>query len=322
VVRQLIAHGAEVVAIVRSARSFALIERISREAVASGLPAIAIVRGDAADQDTVRKALDGVDTAFNVAGMYEIGIPASRRAAMFKANVECARVLLEEAEAHGPRIVHVSTAAVFGNTHGRVADEAWQRLEPKFLSYYDETKYVAHRLAQSLAAAGRPIVIVQPAAVYGPGDRSDLSRQIEEAREGRYRLRAFPSLGLSLTHVDDVALGTVRAATLGRVGESYILGGENTTLGCLLDAVATRCGHVPPRLTLPPRLLRAFAPLGPVLARPFRVRPNMREIVTAADGVTYWTSSRKANQELGYASRSFSAGLNALTNGGGALRCE
>jgi len=111
-----------------------------------------------------------------------------------------------------PRIVYVSTVSVFGDTHGRVVDETYRRPDRDFLSSYDETKFLAHQIAEDRAAT---VVVVQPGAIYGPGDHSELARQIEQARAGRYRMRMFPGLGVTMCYVDDVAEGVVLAAERG-----------------------------------------------------------------------------------------------------------
>jgi len=134
-----------------------------------------------------------------------------------------------------PRIVYVSTVSVFGDTHGRVVDETYRRPDRDFLSSYDETKFLAHQIAEDRAAT---VVVVQPGAIYGPGDHSELARQIEQARAGRYRMRMFPGLGVTMCYVDDVAEGVVLAAERGAVGESYVLGRDVVRLGDVLDRVA------------------------------------------------------------------------------------
>ena len=108
--------------------------------------------------------MSGADSVIHVAGTYRVGIPASERPAMYEANVGATQRVLDAAIALAiPRIVAISTVNVFGNTHGRVVDETYHRdLRDGFLSYYDETKYLAHVATEARAEAGAPIVIVQP----------------------------------------------------------------------------------------------------------------------------------------------------------------
>ena len=40
--------------------------------------------------------------------------------------------------------------------------------------------------------------------------------------------------------------------------------------------------------------------------------PNLRELISSADGVTFWASHEKASRELGYAPRGMEEGLKAV----------
>src|SRR4029078_11348245 len=115
-----------------------------------------------------------------------LGIPRSERPAMYEANVTVAQRVLDAAIGLGvPRIVDVSTVNAFGNTLGLVPDETYQRdISKGFLSYYDETKYLAHIEARRRVDAGAPIVIVMPGTVYGPGDHSAFGGQLKAAFDG------------------------------------------------------------------------------------------------------------------------------------------
>ena len=196
--------------------------------------------------------MSGAEAVLHIAGDYRVGIKESEHETMFRTNVDGAVTVLDAAvSASVGRIVYVSTVTVFGNTRGKVVDETYERPDRDFLSYYDATKYMGHRVAVARAAAGAPLVIVQPGAVYGPGDGSELGAQIERAARGKHRLRAFPELGLTMSYVDDVADGMVLALTKGRPGESYILGGEVTRLGDVVDRVADLTGNKRARLKVP-----------------------------------------------------------------------
>jgi nucleoside-diphosphate-sugar epimerase len=108
---------------------------------------------------------------------------------MFEANVRGTETTLEAAADAGvPRIVYVSTVNVFGNTKGKVVDETYRRDPAEgYLTYYDETKFLGHRIAEERIAQGAPIVIVQPGGVYGPGDHSQVGSTIEQVRTGKLR---------------------------------------------------------------------------------------------------------------------------------------
>jgi dihydroflavonol-4-reductase len=289
VARRLRARGDRVVALVRDPGRRPDLADLGCE----------LATGDLSDERAIRAALEGCDAAIHGAAIYEVGITGARRAEMYEANVRgTERVLAACRDARIGRVVHVSTIAAFGNTRGRVVDEAHVH-DRRYTSYYDETKHQAHLIAQRYQSEGLPLVIVQPGQVYGPGDHSAVGRGMREVAEGRSRLMLFPELGLNMVHVDDAANGVLLALDRGRAGESYALGGEITTLRDLLRAVAAATGRRAPSLAIPSVLVRA-------LALPFA---GPRELVRSAAGVTFWASDAKARKELGYAPRPLAQGL-------------
>ena len=301
VARKLRERGDDVVALVRSPEKASDLEQLG----------CTLVQGDLTDADAIRRGLEGCEAAIHGAAVYKVGIPKSERAAMREANVGgTERVLDACAEAGVGRIVYVSTVNVFGNTKRQVVDEGYRRDESEgFLSVYDETKYRSHQIALDRIAKGAPIVIVQPGGVYGPGDHSEVGNMIEQTRAGKLRMKAFPELGFNLVHVEDVADGVLLALDKGEVGQSYVLGGELTTMGEMIDRVAEIEGRTAPRLTLPPALAKLSAPLGPVVGPLMGFPPNLNEAIRAAHGVTYWAKDDKARADLGYSPRDLDTGL-------------
>ena len=303
VVRRLVDRGDLVVGLARSESGATTLTRLG------AVP----VRGDITDARTLDQLLNDVDVVFHIAGAYRIGIKESEHEEMFKVNVDGTTIVLDAAIAAGvSRIVYVSTVGVFGNTHGRVVDETYERPDRDFLSYYDATKYMAHFVAVARQAAGAPLVIAQPGAMYGPGDHSELAAQIEQAARGKYSIRAFPELGLTLSYIDDVADGVVLTQEKGVAGESYILGGEVTRLGTVVDTVADLTGHKRARIKVPSPVFRAITPFGPLVGRVTGTGPNLHEVVRASKGVTYWATSAKAEWELGYTPRRLDQGIRDL----------
>lgn len=128
-------------------------------------------------------------------------------------------------------------------------------------------------------------------------------------RGGRMPLIPFPELGVCLTHVEDIAAGILLALDRGRVGEAYVLSGPVTTVREAIEVVARLSGRRAPRHALPTPLMRALTPVGPLVGRLMGQPPNLREIVSSGDGVTFWASHEKASRELGYAPRGMEEGL-------------
>ncbi len=301
VCRQLRARGDEVVAVVRDPGRASSLEEIGCEVRA----------GDLTSPEALTGGMRGCDAVLHLAGMYRIGIGRGERPAMYDANVGATHRVLEAAFAVGvARIVHVSTVNAFGDTRGRIVDETYRRdVSRGFVSYYDETKYLAHVAARELIAAGAPMMIAMPGTTYGRGDHTPIGRQLEAAYAGRARAMAFGDLGISPVHVEDVAAGILATLDQGRIGEAYVLAGPNMRLRDVMEVAARVGGHRLPRITVPIGLVKALAPLGPLAARIAGTPPNVAEIVSAGAGVTYWASSAKASLKLGYSPRELEAGL-------------
>jgi nucleoside-diphosphate-sugar epimerase len=287
-------RGDDVVALVRSPQRAGRLEELGCE----------LAEGDLSGAERLAGAMSGCDALFHVAADYRIGIPASERAGMFEVNVAGTQNVLDAA-AGVARVVYVSTNSVLGNTRGAVVDETYTRPEGAWLSAYDESKFLAHRLVEERIAGGAPIVVVQPGGIYGPGDHTEVGALLARAFRGRLVVLPLAEVGLNWVHVDDVADGILRAHERGEVGEVYILGGEIGTLRQGIEKAFAAGGHRPRIVPLPTALLRLAAPLGPLLGR------NLREVLSASEGVTYWGTDAKARRELGYTPRDLAAGLRA-----------
>ncbi|HET9498384.1 MAG TPA: NAD-dependent epimerase/dehydratase family protein [Candidatus Limnocylindria bacterium] len=306
-IRKLEDRGDEVVAIVRDTERATVLAELGCTLVEADLGSITVER--------LAELLGESDALFHLAGSYRVGIPESEHVAMFTANVVATRTVLDAAVRAGvARTIYVSTVNAFGDTHGKVVDETYRRPQPPhFLSYYDETKYLAHLAAEERIAAGAPILIAQPGMVYGPGDHSQAGGVIRQAMAGTLPFLSAADLGGTLVHVDDVAAGLLLVHDRGQIGQSYVLGGEIATLREVVRRASALGGHDPPRLTTPAWMLKAIARfgalIGPILSES---EPNLGEAIRASDGVTYWASSAKAQRELGYAPRDLEAGLRTL----------
>jgi nucleoside-diphosphate-sugar epimerase len=299
-VQRLRDRGDEVVALVRSREKGSKLEQMGAT----------VVEGDLSSSDAIRAGLEGCDSAFHVAAVYKVGIPEKEHEAMYDANVRGTERVLDAAfQAGVNKIVYVSTINVFGNTRGEIVEEGYERPGNDFLSYYDETKYLSHQVAKERISKGAPIVIVQPGGVYGPGDHSEVGNVIDQTSTGKLKALPFAGLGLNLVYVDDVAAGILLAHDKGKVGESYVLGGEIATMRDLVQKTADLAGRKPPKRELPTGVIKMAAPAGPVVGKIMGFPPNFRELISASDGVTYWAKDDKARRELGYSPRDLDTGL-------------
>jgi nucleoside-diphosphate-sugar epimerase len=311
VARQLRERGDDVVCLVRNPAKATDLEALGCQLVA----------GDLGDREAMREAMGGCDGAIHAAAMYEVGIPASQRPAMYEANVVGTENALRAAlEARVPKIVYVSTCGAFGNTHHQIVDESYRHPGGGYTSYYEQTKVEAHRLAERLTAEeGLPCVIVQPGGVYGPGDTSSIGVLLDQFLSGKMPLIPFPELGICLTHVEDIAAGILLALDKGRVGEDYVLSGPATTVREAIGVVAEATGKKAPTRAVPVPLLKALTPIGPLVGKMMGQPPNLRELISSADDVTFWATYEKAREELGYRPRGLEEGLRATLEAEGRL---
>ena len=310
VARKLRARGDDVRVLVRTPGKAAELEQLGCE----------LVEGDLSDSGAIAAGLEGCDAAIHGAAVYEVGIPASEHRAMYEANVlGTERVLTAALAAGTSKVVYISTIAAFGNTAGEIVDESYEHPGTSFTSYYEQTKYEAHQIAKRLVAEGLPCVIVQPGGVYGPKDHSALGHQIKQFLAGRMPAIAFPELGLNMVHVEDVAAGVLLALDRGEVGEAYVLGGEITTMGGVIEVTGRVAGKQPPKRTMPAPLLKALIPVGGLVGRLMDQPPNLRELISSADGVTFWARHDKAIAELDYSPRDLETGLRATLQAEGRL---
>lgn len=267
---------------------------------------VTVIEDDLSDVDRMTETMKDMDAAIHAAGSYRVGITRQERGAMWDANIGTTTRVLDAAEAaRVPRIVYVSTVGIFGNTKGQVVDESYRRnIRDGFLSWYDETKFGAHEVVLQRTRTGAPIISVLPSQVYGPGDYSGVGEQLALAHAGKLPYRALVDVGLGFVHVDDLAAGIVTALDRGSVGRSYVLSGPRHRLGEALAVAGRLGGRRLPRLRIPNVVLRWLARAGRLTGQ-----ANMREVVDAAAGVTYWASNERAVEELDWHPRELEEGL-------------
>ena len=267
-----------------------------------------IAVGDVTDIESLRSGMGGSDGVFHIAGWYLTGVKDTTPAA--RINIEGTRNVLQVmGELAIPKGVYTSTLAVNSNTRGRLVDESY-RYDGPHLSEYDRTKWVAQReIAEPLMAAGLPLVIVLPGAVYGPGDHSAVGQSFAQYLRGKLALIPRES-ALCWAHVEDIAAAHLLAMDKGRSGESYIIAGPPHTLEEAFAIAEGITGVPAPRLRISPKAMRLLAGImavvGAVVPLPQLYHPeNLR--ITA--GVTYLGSNKKAQDKLGYRPRPLKEGL-------------
>jgi dihydroflavonol-4-reductase len=293
----------------RGYRVRALVRATSPRANLEGLDG-EVVHGDMRDGESVARALAGVRYLFHVAADYRLW--ARDPAEIERNNLEGTRIVMQAAlDRHLERVVYTSSVATLRVDERTVAATEDEPLTADAaIGAYKRSKVLAERLVEEMIAhSGLPAVIVNPSTPIGARDirPTPTGRIIVEAARGR--MPAFVDTGLNVVSVDDVALGHVLALEQGRIGERYILGGENLSLQQLLAEIADLTGRAAPRVRLP------VAPLYPLahVAEAF-ARFTGREPFLTTDGLKMSRnrmhfSSEKAVRELGYRPRPHGEGL-------------
>jgi dihydroflavonol-4-reductase len=300
VMREALARGFRVRVLVRPA---------SPRRNLDGLP-VRIVEGDMRDAATMERALQGVRYLMHVAADYRLW--ARDPEDIVRANLGGTQTVMRAAIACGvERVVYTSSVATL-RVAGATApvDETAPMESHEAIGAYKRSKVLAERAVEAMIALeGLPAVIVNPSTPIGPRDvrPTPTGRVIVEAATGK--IPAFVDTGLNLAHVDDVAAGHFLALERGRVGERYILGGDDVSLQSMLADIAALVGRRAPTLRLPRWPLYPLAHAAEAVAR-----VNGREPFLTVDGLAMsryrmFFRSDKARRELGYRARPYREGL-------------
>ncbi len=295
VVRALLAEGRQVRVLVRPSSDRRNVE---------GLP-VEVRMGQLEDRASLASALEGCGTLFHVAADYRLLVrdPAS----MYAVNVDGTRHLMASARAVGvERIVYTSSVATLGILpDGTPSDETTPSRVDDMMGHYKRSKFLAEEVVREMVRTeGLPAVIVCPSTPIGPRDvkPTPTGRIIVKAANGGFH-GAYVDTGLNLVHVDDVATGHLLAEKRGRVGERYILGGEDMRLVDILREVANLVGKYQPRFNLPVRPLVPIAIIAETLARYTGRDPMISRDALRMARKKMFFSSAKAQRDLGYRAR-------------------
>ncbi len=277
----------------------ALVRRGADTRQLDGLP-VERVEGDLRDLSSLQRGVVGCDWVFHVAALYSFW--GHSWDDFSQTNVEGTRRLLEAARDEGvKRIVYTSSIAALG-VHGdrSPATEDTPSTLTDRIGPYQRSKFLAEEVARDLARQAVPVVIVNPSTPVGVGDHkpTPTGQMIVDFLNGR--MFGYVDTGLNIVDVEDVAAGHLLAAERGRVGERYILGGENLSLKQFLDLLSEVSGRPPVRLRIPHWVALAWAWVDVALARlnPGRTPTATPEKVHLSRRCEYFDPG-KAVRELG-----------------------
>jgi len=294
VARQLLERGERVRALVRDAAR-------STKALAE-LAGIETVPGDLRDEESLTSAVAGCGTVYHVAADYRLWAP--RPEEMYRSNVDGTRSVLAAAQKAGvERCVYTSTVGCIGMPKGELGSEDTPAGLEEMQGPYKRSKFLAEQVALEFASAGFPVVIVNPTAPVGDHDfrPTPTGKIVVDFLRGA--MPAYLDTGLNVVYVGDVAAGHLLACERGRVGERYILGGENLTLQQIFGRLEEVTGKPAPKVRIPYAVAYAAGVASTGWASLTGQEPR-----APLDGVRMarkkmWVRNDKAARELGYSAR-------------------
>jgi dihydroflavonol-4-reductase len=255
---------------------------------------VEIAQGDILDQNSIEAALDGCDTLYHAAAIYDFWVPDKQY--LLRTEVDGTRNALAAAQSRSvSKVVYTSTAFTIGEARGQIGNETTQH-RGYFCTAYEEAKYKAELVVQEFARQGLPVVIVNPGSVYGPGGLKAQGQATVDAINGK--LPMVPPGMVSIVYVDDVVNGHLLAAEKGGIGERYILSGTTIDVGELIQKACQLAGVKAPPVG-PIFMAGLVATLGEFASRITKRPPQLARDNVAMFAHGFQVDGSKAVRELG-----------------------
>jgi dihydroflavonol-4-reductase len=265
---------------------------------------VEIIEGDVRDPDCARAAVQGIDTVFHAAAVYETWAPDPTL--MYDVNLRGTFNVLEAARRVGARVVYTASIVALGRpAPGKLADEdtpyeAWEVDFP-----YSRSKYLSMRLAEDFAAWGLDVRIVCPGYVMGPGDRTPTPSGQLLLALAQGKAPGWTPGGVAYVDVRDAAEGHVRAAERGEAGRRYVVAGHNIDNKALLQIVSRAAGRRGVAVRLPRPVVIAAARVMQRMALAQGKRPDLAVPMLAFGMRECFFDNRRAREELDLRFRPF-----------------
>ena len=290
IVRRLCDHRYSVRVLARPTSQLACLESLPVE----------VVIGDLSDPASLRTAVRGCQIVFHVAADYRLW--AHDPGELYRHNVEGTKHILAAAfESAVSRLVYTSTVGTIGFSKDGAESTEESFPDPRQLAgHYKKSKFLAEQVALRYARDGYPVVVVNPTAPVGEGDRKPTQTGKIILDFLNRKMPAYIETGLNLVDVRDVAEGHLAAVTRGRPGERYILGGRNMSFKQILDALAGITGLSSPSFRLPYGIALCAGAVDTFLAQVTGHPPRVPWEGVRMARYKMYVSSAKAEQELGY----------------------
>ncbi|XP_022982268.1 uncharacterized protein LOC111481147 [Cucurbita maxima] len=278
--------------------------------------ALELVYGDVTNYQSLLDAFSGCHIVFHAAALVEPWIPDPSK--FISVNVRGLKNVLQAVTETKTieKIIYTSSFFALGSTDGYVADENQVHHEKFFCTEYEKSKAIADKIALQAASEGVPIVPVYPGVIYGSGKLTAgnvIARMLIE--RFNWRLPGYIGQGTdrySFSHVDDVVEGHIAAMQKGRVGERYLLTGENASFVDVFDTAAAITGTRRPMFNIPLWLIEAYGWVSVYISRITGKLPLISPPVVSVLRHQWAYSCEKAKEELDYNPRSLKEGLEEM----------
>ncbi len=297
-VRALLARGESVKAFVRPGSNLGALQ---------GYPSdrFKIAVGDIRIEQSVFAALSGCSRLYHVAANFKFWDAKPER--VIQPTVEGMRATLRAARSRKlDKIVVTSSAGVLGTTLGQELMDETHGFNLRDPEAYFAAKVAADAVVSEFARE-LPIVSVLPATIAGPGDWKPtpngrlLLEYLNTPSTSHFPVSAG---GINVVDVEDVANGHLLAMDRGKLGERYLLGGENVTLSQLFETLCDLTGLAEPSTPKSRGLLQFAGTLFELNARLRGGEPRITSRLARDYADSYsWITSQKAESELGYTHR-------------------
>lgn len=264
---------------------------------------VEVIRGDICDLNSLVSAFKGVDTVYHLAGM--ISISSGHDDVLRRVNVIGTQNVIEACSANNvSRLVYTSSIHALNEPpHGTVIDESCPPDPLHVLGDYAKCKAQATVEVRKAAQQGLDAVIVCPTGVIGPYDFrvSEMGQLILDFM--RKKLKAYMDGAYDFADVRDVAHGMHLAGKNGRSGETYILSGEQVSVGALMKMLQEITGVKAPSYKVPSWLARTAGAIAPLYYKLIRSKPLFTTYSVDVLASNSMVTSQKARTELGYCTR-------------------
>ena len=301
VLRLLVNEGYDVRVLVRENSNMRNLEKID----------VKVIKGDLQNTNSLKPAVHSCDQVFHVAADYRLWVPNPEQ--MYKTNIDGTRNLIRAATDAGvEKIVYTSSVATLGiNKDGAPADETTPSSLDDMIGTYKRSKFLAEQTVKNLITKEScPVTIVNPSTPVGPYDIKPTPTGKIILDTIRNRMPAFVETGLNIVHVDDVAQGHLLAMEKGKIGERYILGGDDMTLESIIEYLCNSENIAPPTIKLPHNFILPVAWIMECIAKFTCNEPLATVDAVRMSKKMMYFSSKKAKTKLGYQTRPAIEGLN------------